>query len=309
MLNEPPKDNKPSVHPLEQSTDDSPSEQPAEPNADHPQRKLHPLQQQAIDARNAANNPQSRPQQPAFTMQMPQPRLTFALIAVNAVIFFVMFALMDIQQQNDVYAWGANHGQSVFDGEFHRLFTAMFLHGSIAHVVFNMLGVYYIGQTIERFFGIYRFALIYVLSGLMGSLFSVLFNGSDVSSVGASGALFGLVGAEMVFLYKHRKLFRRMAQSRLRSLVIIVIMNLAIGIGGNALDSNVIIDNWGHIGGLVGGVILAWYLCPDLIPKRHPERPNAFLIVDMNPLEKNYQVLALFISGLLGLLILGTLMS
>lgn len=316
MLNEPPKDNKRSVHPLERSADDetiespTPPEQPIDSNTvQQPKRRLHPLEQQAVDARNAANNPQQHPPQPSFTMEMPPPRLAYALIAINSLIFFVMFALMDIQQQNEVYDWGANNSRLVFDGEYHRLFTSMFLHGSVTHVVFNMLGVYYIGLTIERFFGVYRFALIYVLSGLAGSLLSVLLNGPDISSVGASGALFGLVGAEMVFLYKHRKLFRRMAQSRLRSLVIIVILNLAVGFGGSFVEAGVRIDNWGHIGGLVGGFILAWYLCPDLIPKRHPERPNAFLIVDMNPLEKNYQVIMLFISGLLGLLIFGTLMN
>lgn len=311
MLNEPPNDTNRPVHPLEEPHEDNLSEIPDKPKVSAPARKLHPLEQQALDARQALENASSEPQppQPSFTIQLAQPRLTYILIAVNSVIFFIMFALMTPQQQNDVYEWGANNSRLVFEGEYHRLITAMFLHGSVTHVLFNMLGVYYIGLTVERFFGTVRFALIYLLGGLVGSLFSVVLNGPEVTSVGASGALFALVGAEMVFMYKHRKLFRQMAQSRLRSLVIIVIMNLAVGFGGSLLQEGIRIDNWGHVGGLVGGLILTWFLSPDLIPKRHPERENAFLLVDLNPLKKNYQPILLFISAMLALLIAGTLIA
>ena len=323
MLNEPPSEGERPVHPLEQSTSETeaPTNPPVETTsqADNIQKKkLHPLHQQAIDSRNVQQQAPAQPDQQRITfhMQLIKPRLLFALIAINAAIYVLAFMIMDDLQRQELYDWGVNNSIFVFEfGEYHRLFTAMFLHGDLIHVAFNMMAVYYIGQNVESVYGIRRFALIYFLGGLMGSLFSVLvnsnliFNNTPISSVGASGAVFAIVGAEAVFLYKHRKLFRQQAQSRLRSLIIIIILNLSIGFAGNNFAEGVRLDNWGHIGGLVGGVILAWYICPDLIPKRHPTRANAFLIADTNPLEKHYQTVILFVSSLLGLLIIGTLLA
>ncbi len=276
------------------------------------ERRPHPLEQLPD-----AGKPQPQDQPPERGTQrvmlhipVARPRLTYALIAVNAFIFVLVYYILSDEQTADVYRWGVNNQRLVLSfGEYHRLLSAMFLHSlaTPAHIVFNMFALYYIGITVERFFGTLRFALIYFLGGLWGSILSVFLNGPDVTSVGASGAVFALVGAEMVFLYFHRKLLGAVAQTRLRSLIIIAGMNFAVGIASAFSTNGPGIDNWGHIGGLAGGVALAWFISPVFILRRHPERPGAFTTEDINPLTERVQVLIVYVSALIGALILAQL--
>ena len=163
-------------------------------------------------------------------------------------------------------------------GEVYRLLTAMFLHGGLTHLFFNGYALYVIGLNVERVYGHARFLLIYFLGGLTGSLFSLLF--SPYASVGASGALFGIFGAEMVFLYRNRKLFGSAARARLNNLLMLLALNLVIGItpGSN-------IDNWGHVGGLVGGLALSWLIGPIFQPVQPTLGATAIDLRDTNPLE------------------------
>lgn len=281
-------------------------------------RRLHPLEDRAEGIRRAALEAQAQNQNAGeggrqrvmLRIPVAKPTLTYILIAVNIAIFVVMFYVLSNFQLEDVYNSGANNKFYVLEqGEFLRLFTAMFLHGSLSHIAFNMLSLYIIGQTVERFFGSVRFALIYFLGGLAGSILSVLLNGPDVSSVGASGAIFALVGAELVFLYKHRKLLGAMAQQQLRLLVFIVIVNIFGGFVSNANTTGVSLDNWGHIGGFIGGAALAWFICPFFLPRAHPDQPGALTIDDVNPLDKHFQTLMIYISVLLAALIIGVIIA
>ena len=180
-----------------------------------PKRMLHPLE---------APPPPPQPEDPASSRRMSvqfkgtKPIATYVLIAINVAIYVIAFYLVSLEQRLDLYQWGASNRFFVLDqGEYHRLFTSMFLHSEMLwHVVFNMYALYIIGQTVERFFGHARFLLIYFLGGLTGSIMSVVFNDITVFSVGASGAVFAIFGAEMVFLYKHQKLFGPMARMQLR---------------------------------------------------------------------------------------------
>ncbi|MEQ8674014.1 MAG: rhomboid family intramembrane serine protease [Aggregatilineales bacterium] len=281
-------------------------------------RSVHPLEDRAEGIRRAAREAQAQ-EQPAgeggrqrvmLRIPVAKPNLTYALIAVNVAIFVVMFYILSPDQLNDIYEWGANNKFTVLEqGEFHRLLTAMFMHGSLTHLAFNMLSLYVIGQTVERFFGSIRFALIYFLGGLAGSVLSVLINAPEVNSVGASGAIFAIVGAELVFLYKHRKLFGAMAQQQLRSLIIIIALNLFAGFASNLTNVGVSIDNWGHIGGFIGGASLAWYISPFFLPRAHPDQPGALTIDDVNPLDGQFQNLMIYISGLLAIIIVGVLIT
>lgn len=278
-------------------------------------RRLHPLERQAEEYRKAEaegrspDQPPPKRQQVMLHIPVVKPYLTQVLIAVNSAIFVVMYFLLSPEQLNEVYAWGANNRIAVIEqGEYHRLLTAMFLHGGIAHIAFNMMALWYIGATVERFYGYIRYMLVYFLGGIAGSIASVIFNGPEVQSVGASGAVFAVVGAEIAFLYHHRKLLGQVAQSRLRSLLLIAGLNFAFGIASSFTAGPVSIDNWGHIGGFVGGLALAWIITPVFNLKRHPTQPGAFITEDINPLEGRFQPLMIYISVLLSALIAANLL-
>jgi rhomboid protease GluP len=129
----------------------------------------------------------------------------------------------------------------------------MFLHGSILHLGFNMYALYILGRRVERFFGSFRFLGLYIIAGITGNMFSFFFTPSP--SLGSSTAIFGLLGAEGVFIYQHRKLFGDQSRIALRQIVQVAAVNFLIGLSPR-------IDNWGHIGGLIGGVIYAWFTGP-----------------------------------------------
>lgn len=270
-----------------------------EPDRDRekPNRMLHPLE---------APPPPPQPEDPATSRRMMvqfkgvKPYATRVLIAINVAIYVIAFVLMTIEQRVELYNWGASNRFYVLNlGEYHRLFTAMFLHSEMLwHVFFNMYALYIIGQTVERFFGHARFLAIYFLGGLTGSIMSVVLNDITVFSVGASGAVFAIFGAEMVFLYKHQKLFGPMARMQLRQLVFVAGINLFIGISSSVSNAAIRIDNWGHIGGLLGGLMLAWIIGPALAVKLHPTVPETFVADDLNPFQKNAVPVLIYAIGL-----------
>lgn len=153
-----------------------------------------------------------------------------------------------------LYQLGAKWNPDIKAGAYWRLLTAMFLHGGVLHILFNGFSLFSIGPMVERFFGTTRFLGLYFISGLAGSVASYAF--SPNLSVGASGAIFGLVGGLAAFFYVSRKTFGEMARQQLGSLITVIMLNLFIGFsGGN-------IDNFAHMGGLVGGALLGWLLAP-----------------------------------------------
>jgi len=177
------------------------------------------------------------------------PYVTYFLIAVN-----VIFYLVPILMGNDVYQYVINvyctHGPSIRAGQYYRLFTGMFLHGSLMHLLFNCYSLYVIGTQIESFFGKFKYLIIYLFSGLTGALLSITLNGS-VASIGASGAIFGLTGALLYFGYYYRVYLGNVMKSQI---IPVIILELAMGflITGT--------DNFAHIGGLVGGIIISMAL-------------------------------------------------
>lgn len=136
-------------------------------------------------------------------------------------------------------------------GEWWRLFTPMLLHGGLMHIVFNMYALRILGVSLEKFYGHWQFLLLYIVSGFAGNVASFVFTVSP--SLGASTAIFGLIGAQGVFAYHNRAVFGKLAEKALRDIVMLALLNLAIGY---SLPG---IDNWGHVGGLIGGIAVAWY--------------------------------------------------
>jgi rhomboid protease GluP len=136
-----------------------------------------------------------------------------------------------------------------------RFITPVFLHGSVPHIFFNMYALLSIGSLLEKHFGHGRFAALYFLGAFSGNVVSFLLTGENGYSVGASTAVFGLVAAEVAFFYHNRKLFGGQARQAIGNAVFIIAVNLFIGLTPG-------IDNWGHIGGLLGGAIFAWFASP-----------------------------------------------
>jgi rhomboid protease GluP len=125
----------------------------------------------------------------------------------------------------------------------------MFLHVNLIHLFFNSYALFIYGPIVEKIYGRSRFVAIYVVSGLIGTLFSYLFN--PYPAAGASGAIFGLMGA-LLYLRQHRKdFFRRMFGP---GLIMIIVINLMYGVTQPG------IDNWGHMGGLAGGYVIGYGL-------------------------------------------------
>ena len=170
------------------------------------------------------------------------------------IICIVMFALTYIfgngsEDSLTLYVFGALFGPSVRSGEIYRLIASAFLHAGIAHIFFNMYALNIIGSQVETYMGKYKFLIIFFGSAICGSLMSMSL--SDTISVGASGAIFGLLGSLVYFGYHYRLYFNSVIKTQLMP---IIILNLALGfmIPG--------IDNAAHIGGLVGGILLTMAL-------------------------------------------------
>ncbi len=181
------------------------------------------------------------------------PLVTYIFMGVNILVFLLQLASQFIFSVDYPVAVGVKANELIVQGQFWRLFTPMFLHGSILHLAFNMYALFVFGQSLERYFGHGRFLALYFLSGFAGNVFSFIF--SSAPSLGSSTAIFGILGAEGVFLYQNRSVLGRVGQRALMNLITIAVINFIIGLSPG-------IDNWGHLGGLIGGAIFTWFAGP-----------------------------------------------
>ena len=182
------------------------------------------------------------------------PRVTYAIIGVTVFVYLLQMASQFFLKGADYPAYyGMKINDYILAGQFWRLLTPLLLHGSIMHIGFNMYALLVIGAGMESRMGHLRFLILYLVSGFAGNVFSFYF--SDSNSLGASTAIFGLLAAEGVFLYINKRLFGQRAKKALSNLILIAGVNLLIGMSPG-------IDNWGHIGGLLGGLIFAWFAGP-----------------------------------------------
>lgn len=204
----------------------------------------------------ASDSPEPTPPQQAVRVPLPQaaPYVTYAIIAVTVIFYILQVASvamfgypLSFTNMDWLELYGARINEFILQGQLWRLFTPALLHGSLMHIFFNMYALFSLGANQERFFGRQRFLLLYILGAFAGNVASFLF--TDGYSVGASTAIFGLIGAEGVFLYQNRKLFGSEANRGIGNIIFIAAVNLII------IGSLPFIDNWGHIGGLVGGLM------------------------------------------------------
>jgi rhomboid protease GluP len=180
--------------------------------------------------------------------------VTYVIIGVTAVIFILQLITRSIFQTDIPAVFFIKSNELIRSGQIWRLLTPMLLHGSITHIGFNMYALLSFGTGLERYFGHGRFLLLYILGAFAGNVASFLF--TEANSLGASTAVFGLLGAEGIFLIQNRKVFPGQFRGAIGNIIFIAAINLFI------IGSLPGIDNWGHIGGLLGGLMFTSFAGP-----------------------------------------------
>src|SRR5262245_39951910 len=177
------------------------------------------------------------------------PPVTLATLVLLALIFVGELRLGALDSKASIIAMGALARDRVVAGEYWRLLTAPWLHGGTEHLIGNGIALYILGMVCEAAFGPVQFVVLYVLSGLAGSLASVVMTPGP--SVGASGAIFGLQGAAIVLLRRERE--RLLVRDRRVGFVLLIwaIYSIAGGL------TDPLLDNGAHIGGALGGALIA----------------------------------------------------
>jgi len=207
------------------------------------------------------------PMRPVF-----RPYVTYVLIGICVAVYLLQFATYNLLQVDIPAAIGVKDNTLIMAGQFWRLITPIFLHSvtNPLHIVFNMYALFAIGPTLERFYGRWRYLILFMVSGFAGNVMSFMFTQSP--SLGASTAIFGLLGAEGVLIYQNREVFGSIARRALTQVVIIAAVNMIIGVTIPGIDI------WGHIGGLIGGTLFAWFGGP-LLRRQELIQTNAVVNV------------------------------
>lgn len=183
-----------------------------------------------------------------------KPILTYIFIFICFVLYIItaVESLNFIElDPNVLYKYGAlvnfeMMGKNII--ELYRLITSVFLHGGLLHLLCNMYSLYVIGPQLESFFGKTKYTIIFIGSGIIGNLLSMAFLQDTYVSVGASGAIFGLLGALLYFGYHYRVYLSGVIKSQI---IPLIILNLIVGFIGTS------INNLAHIGGLIGGILVS----------------------------------------------------
>jgi rhomboid protease GluP len=195
----------------------------------------------------------------------PTPWVSPALVAINVVVFAMMVvagAGLFTPDGAVHVAWGSNFGPYTTDGQWWRLFTSMFLHFGLIHIALNMWALWDLGRLAERLYGNWVFLALYILAGLAGSIASVTWN-NNVNSAGASGAIFGVLGALLAYMLDKRNEVPISVMKKHRNATLAFIAySLFYGLSHKG------VDNAAHIGGLVAGVILGFAMARPLDPAR-----------------------------------------
>jgi membrane associated rhomboid family serine protease len=168
------------------------------------------------------------------------------------------FAMQLLTRQALTALW-AKENERIAAGQIYRLATPILLHGGLSHLFVNMYSLHSVGPLVEATFGREQFCALYALSGVAGNVASYKF--STAAAVGASGSIFGIAGALAVYLHRHKRYLGERADFQLQQLGTTLAVNLGFGLTSRR------IDNWGHIGGLLGGAAFAFLFGPNLVPE------------------------------------------
>ena len=200
---------------------------------------------------NKKNFDESKKAEEVFSKKTPY--ITYIIMGICIVLYlltsFTGGSLID-QEPNTLYKFGAlvNTNMMISYIDLFRLVSSIFLHGGLFHLLCNMYSLYILGPQLESFFGKTKFIIIYIVSGVIGNLLSLAFLQDGVVSVGASGAIFGLLGSLLYFGYHYRVYLSGVIKSQI---IPLIILNLGIGFIASG------INNFAHIGGLIGGILIS----------------------------------------------------
>ena len=190
-----------------------------------------------------------------------KPIVTFILIGITLSVF-VLQLLTDLPNGlNLPLLYLGKINNLILSGELWRLITPVLVHGSLIHIAFNMYALFIIGSRVEPVYGRARFVVLYLLAGFGGNVLSFVM--SPNISVGASTAIFGLLGAEIALYIQNRKFFGAQLRPILLNFGMLLAVNLSIGLVPGSR-----IDLYGHIGGLLAGFIFAMLAGPKWTLKR-----------------------------------------
>lgn len=184
--------------------------------------------------------------EPFYQSIWQRPIVNHGLFVINLLLFTLC-----ILTGNLLYDMGTLSYQQVMDGEYYRIFSSMFLHADMSHIVGNMLILYYLGDIVERALGHVKYLILYLLSGVIAAFASMwcsYVSGDFISSLGASGAIFGMVGALLWVAIRNHGHIEIMS---VRKVLFLIGYSLYSGLIGTN------VDNAAHIGGLIGGFLLA----------------------------------------------------
>ncbi len=180
--------------------------------------------------------------------------VNYLLVAANLILFLLLELTGGSENTEHMIRWGAAYTPLIQGGEYYRLFTCMFLHFGLQHLLNNMLLLFFLGDYMERFLGKVRYLILYLLGGFLASLFSYwteLRQGREVVSAGASGAIFALLGGLVVLLLLHRG---RLEDLSLPRVLLMAVLSLVVGFQSSGVDA------MAHLGGFLAGAGLTFML-------------------------------------------------
>lgn len=244
--------------------------------------------------------PPPQPTRVGVTIPIEQPLVLYGIIASLIIIFFIQLAMRQTATITNPYPleeWGSlSYENILYQGEYYRLFTALFLHLTPAHFFFNALALWMVGQTINRMFGNARFLAIYLIGGVFGNLLE--FYITRGIALGASGSVFGVFGAELVLLYVNRERFAERGKQELRSLLFWLGLNVLLNVYALIDPQTIRLGVFAHLGGFIGGSALAWFIAPRYAIVDDPTTEAGKRVIDAVKPQTVWLYIGLFAFGL-----------
>lgn len=224
------------------------------------------------------------------------PYVTYSLIGFTVLVYLAGLASESYFGINLAVAFGIKHNPSIQQGQWWRLFTSIFLHGQIWHIGLQMLWLYWMGRNLESLFGRLSFLILYLLSGFAGSALSVWVS-PETNSYGSGSGLFGLIAAQVAYLYLNRNIFGNRAWDNLRSIGIIIGINILFSLIPG-------FDQIGLIGGLLGGLLYSWFAAPKLLLIPTSVENQSVLLLKNTRSIKDTLLAALIVLAVFGAIVL-----
>ncbi len=180
--------------------------------------------------------------------------VTWILVAINVAMFLVLMITGGATDSVNLYRWGAKFGPAIQAGDWFRLIYPIVLHAGLFHIAANTFALVIFGPRLELEFGRVAFLATYAVAGVCGVAASYLV--SPALSVGASGAIFGIVGAYGIYLVCNRKEFGAAVNPLIVNLAIVIVINIVFGLIATGIDQGA------HVGGLIAGAAMGYFVSP-----------------------------------------------